>query len=186
MTADDLTRIAVTGSAVRTAEEPLLAAGRGPELMHAAAWALAEHAAALLRERGPVAGATVAALVGPGNNGGDALFALAFLRRRGVAAVAVPVRRDDDGAPRWHAEGWAALRAAGGRRADAVPPEAALVVDGVLGTGFTGEYELPAAARALPAEALVLACDVPSGVDADTGEVRGEACLLYTSDAADE
>ena len=102
MTADDLTRIAVTGSAVRTAEEPLLAAGRGPELMRAAAWALAEHAAALLRERGPVAGATVAALVGPGNNGGDALFALAFLRRRGVAAVAVPVRRDDDGAPRWH------------------------------------------------------------------------------------
>ena len=76
MTADDLTRIAVTGSAVRTAEEPLLAAGRGPELMRAAAWALAEHAAALLRERGPVAGATVAALVGPGNNGGDALFAL--------------------------------------------------------------------------------------------------------------
>ena len=69
MTADDLTRIAVTGSAVRTAEEPLLAAGRGPELMRAAAWALAEHAAALLRERGPVAGATVAALVGPGNNG---------------------------------------------------------------------------------------------------------------------
>mgnify|MGYP007020249452 CR=1 FL=1 len=37
MTADDLTRIAVTGSAVRTAEEPLLAAGRGPELMRAAA-----------------------------------------------------------------------------------------------------------------------------------------------------
>ncbi|MFL0420111.1 NAD(P)H-hydrate dehydratase [Micrococcus luteus] len=175
MTPDDLTRIAVTGSAVRTAEEPLLAAGRGPELMRAAAWALAEHAAVLLRERGPVAGTTVAALVGPGNNGGDALFALAFLRRRGVAAVAVPVRRDDDGAPRWHAEGWAALRAAGGRRADAVPPEAALVVDGVLGTGFTGEHELPAAARALPADALVLACDVPSGVDADTGEVRGEA-----------
>ena len=116
MTADDLTRIAVTGSAVRTAEEPLLAAGRGPELMRAAAWALAGHAAALLRERGPVAGTTVAALVGPGNNGGDALFALAFLRRRGVAAVAVPVRRDDDGAPRWHAEGWAALQAAGGRR----------------------------------------------------------------------
>ena len=86
MTADDLTRIAVTGSAVRTAEEPLLAAGRGPELMRAAAWALAEHAAALLRERGPVAGATVAALVGPGNNGGDALFALAFLRLARAAA----------------------------------------------------------------------------------------------------
>ncbi|MBN6767211.1 NAD(P)H-hydrate dehydratase, partial [Micrococcus luteus] len=60
MTADDLTHIAVTGSAVRTAEEPLLTAGRGPELMRAAAWALAEHAAALLRERGPVAGTIVA------------------------------------------------------------------------------------------------------------------------------
>nr|WP_298987242.1 NAD(P)H-hydrate dehydratase [uncultured Micrococcus sp.] len=175
MTAQDLSRLAVPGSTVRAAEEPLLAAGRGPELMRSAAWALAEHAATLLRARGPVAGATVAALVGPGNNGGDALFALAFLRRRGVAAVAVPVRRDDDGAPRWHAEGWAALRAAGGRCADAVPSEAALVVDGVLGTGFAGEFELPAAARALPADALVLACDVPSGVDADTGEVRGEA-----------
>lgn len=175
MSTDDLTRFAVTGSAVRAAEEPLLAAGRGPALMRAAAWALAEHAAALLRRRGPVAGATVAALVGPGNNGGDALFALAFLRRRGVAAVAVPVRVDDAGAPRWHAEGWAALRAAGGRRADAVPARAALVVDGVLGTGFSGEFALPEAARTLPPDAVVLACDVPSGLDADTGKVRGEA-----------
>lgn len=167
--------VAVPGSAVRAAEEPLLAAGRGPELMRTAAWALAERAAALLRARGPVAGATVAALVGSGNNGGDALFALAFLRRRGVAAVAVPVRRDDTGVPRWHTEGWAALEAAGGRRAAAVPAHAALVVDGMLGTGFTGTFALPAPARSLPAGALVLACDVPSGLDADTGQVRGEA-----------
>ena len=175
MSAEELRRVAGAGSAVRAAEAPLLAAGRGPAMMRDAAWALAEHAASLLRARGPVAGTTVAALVGPGNNGGDALFALAFLRRRGVAAVAVPVRRDDDGAPRWHAEGWAALRAAGGRRADAVPAAAALVIDGMLGTGFAGEFTLPPAARALPRDAVVLACDVPSGVDADTGEVRGEA-----------
>ena len=181
MSTDDLTRFAVAGSAVRAAEEPLLAAGRGPALMRDAAWALAEHAASLLRERGPVAGATVAALVGPGNNGGDALHALAVLRRRGVAATAVPVRVDDDGAPRWHAGGWAALRAAGGRRADAVPAHAALVIDGMLGTGFAGELTLPPPARTLPADAVVLACDVPSGVDADTGEVRGQALRADTT-----
>ena len=49
MTAQDLSRLAVPGSTVRAAEEPLLAAGRGPELMRSAAWALAEHAATLLR-----------------------------------------------------------------------------------------------------------------------------------------
>ena len=165
---------AVTGTQVREAELPLVAAGQGPALMRRAAWGLAEHVAAVLRERGRVYGATVAALVGTGNNGGDALWALAFLRRRGVEAVAVPVVRDDDGAPRWQAEGAAALRAAGGRAADAVPARAAVVVDGILGTGARGGLILPAAARDLPADAVVVACDVPSGVDADTGAVAGE------------
>lgn len=165
---------AFTGTQVREAERPLLAAGQGPALMRRAAWGLAEHVAAVLRARGRVSGATVAALVGTGNNGGDALWALAFLRRRGVETVAVPVVRDDDGAPRWHAEGAAALRAAGGRVADAVPARAAVVVDGILGTGARGALTLPAAARDLPAGAVVVACDVPSGADADTGGVAGE------------
>ncbi|MDN5692452.1 MAG: NAD(P)H-hydrate dehydratase, partial [Micrococcaceae bacterium] len=65
MSVEELRRVAVAGSAVRAAEAPLLAAGRGPAMMRDAAWALAEHAAALLRARGPVAGTTVAALVGP-------------------------------------------------------------------------------------------------------------------------
>lgn len=172
----DRTPTAVPGSAVRAAEVPLLEQGRGPALMRRAAWGLAEHVAAELRARGPVAGATVAALVGSGNNGGDALWALALLRRRGVAAVAVPTSRDERGEPRWHAEGWAALRAAGGRRAAAVPADAAVVVDGILGTGFAGELRLPQEARDLPPQAVVVACDVPSGVDADTGAVPGE-CL---------
>lgn len=167
------TPFAVTGSAVRAAEEPLLAAGQGAALMRCAAWGLAQHVLRVLRGRGPVAGATVAALVGTGNNGGDALWALALLRRRGVAAVAVPIARDEHGAPRWHAEGWAALRAAGGTAADVVPARADVVVDGMLGTGFRGEFAVPDAARGLPAGAAVVACDVPSGVDADTGEVRG-------------
>lgn len=164
-----------TGTDVRAAERPLLDEGRGEALMRTAAWGLAEHVAAELRARGPVAGATVAALVGPGNNGGDALWALAFLRRRGVEAVAVPVRRDEAGEPVWHAAGWAALQAAGGRRSTAVPARAAVVVDAMLGTGARGGFTLPEPARHLPSGAAVVACDLPSGVDADTGAVPGEA-----------
>ncbi|MFC4428437.1 NAD(P)H-hydrate epimerase [Citricoccus alkalitolerans] len=80
---------AYTGAAVRAAESPLLRAGQGAALMRRAAWGLARVVVGELR-RGPVAGATVTALVGTGNNGGDALWALAFLRRRGVNVVAVP------------------------------------------------------------------------------------------------
>lgn len=171
----DLESFAVSGAAVRAAERPLLEAGRGEELMRRAAWALAQHVLTVLRERtGRVAGTTVAALVGAGNNGGDALWALAFLRRRGVACTAVPTSWDERGTPRLHAAGAAALRAAGGRFADALPAEADVVLDGILGTGATGEVVLPAAARTIPDGAAVVACDVPTGVDADTGEVAGE------------
>lgn len=170
-----LDSFAVSGAAVRAAERPLLEAGRGDELMRRAAWALAGHVLDVLRERtGRVAGTVVAALVGSGNNGGDALWALAFLRRRGVACTAVPTSRDEHGSPRLHAAGAAALRAAGGRFADALPADADVVVDGILGTGATGEVVLPDPARAVPAGAAVVACDVPTGVDADTGDVAGE------------
>lgn len=170
-----LDSFAVSGAAVRAAERPLLDAGRGDELMRRAAWALAGHVADVLRERtGRLAGTSVAALVGSGNNGGDALWALAFLRRRGVACTAVPTSRDEHGVPRLHAAGAAALRAAGGRLAEALPADADVVVDGILGTGATGEVLLPAPARSVPAGAAVVACDVPTGVDADTGTVAGE------------
>ena len=46
-----------------------------------------------------------------------------------------------------------------------------LVVDGAYGTGFRGSYDAPA----VPPGAAVLAIDIPSGVDADTGEAPGDA-----------
>ncbi|WP_223148418.1 NAD(P)H-hydrate epimerase, partial [Actinotalea sp. JY-7885] len=67
---------------VRAAEAPLLARERGYAggLMHHAATALARAVRQELRRvRGRVAGAGVVALVGSGNNGGDALHALALL-----------------------------------------------------------------------------------------------------------
>ncbi|WP_168199753.1 NAD(P)H-hydrate dehydratase [Citricoccus sp. SGAir0253] len=152
---------AYTGSAVRAAEKPLLEAGQGEELMRRAAWGLAAVVLRELRARGPVAGSTVAALVGTGNNGGDALWALSFLRRRGVDAVAVPMGE------RMHEVGRIALLRAGGRVAERVPPRTTLLIDGVLGTGARGGWDPPA----IPEGLAVVACDLPSGVDADTGHV---------------
>ena len=159
-----------TGTAVRAAEQPLLEAGQGDALMRRAAWGLAQHVLAELRRRGPVAGSTVAALVGSGNNGGDALWALSFLRRRGVHTVAVPASRSRA----LHDDGHAALLAAGGQVGEQIPSGATVVIDGILGTGARGAFELPDG-LVLPEGVTVVACDVPSGVDADTGRVLGEA-----------
>ncbi|MFZ3472343.1 NAD(P)H-hydrate dehydratase [Streptomyces sp. 4.24] len=162
-------RTAYSVETVRAAERELMA--RLPEgtLMARAAAGLAAVCARLLPR---VYGARVVLLVGPGDNGGDALYAGARLARRGAAVTAVAM----DPA-RVHAGGLAALRAAGGRLAEAVPPRADLVVDGLVGIGGRGGLRPAAAALAerIPAGAVVVAVDLPSGVDADTGEVAGAA-----------
>ncbi|GGG51267.1 bifunctional NAD(P)H-hydrate repair enzyme [Kocuria dechangensis] len=181
---------AYTGAQVRAAETPYLERGQGPALMRRAAHGLALVALERLRDRrGRVAGARVVVLAGTGNNGGDGLWAGAELARRGAAVLAVAV------GDRLHPEGEAALRAAGGRvlpAADGAPAlrraveqvlDADLVLDAVLGTGARGGLRGTAAeiVRAVldrwPAPGgrapLVVACDVPSGVSADTGAADG-------------
>ncbi|MBO9705685.1 MAG: bifunctional ADP-dependent NAD(P)H-hydrate dehydratase/NAD(P)H-hydrate epimerase, partial [Arthrobacter sp.] len=105
---------------VRAAERPALDAGMGAELMHRASHGLS---LAIVRElrtrRGRVYGAWVTGLIGKGNNGGDGLWALAFLARRGVAVTAVLVEASA------HAEGLAALLAAGGRAVRLAPGDPA-------------------------------------------------------------
>jgi ADP-dependent NAD(P)H-hydrate dehydratase / NAD(P)H-hydrate epimerase len=156
---------------VRAAENALLA--RLPEgvLMRRAAFGLASRAAAILAERtGGVSGRHVALLVGAGNNGGDALWAGAFLRRRGVAVTAVLLSPD-----RTHPEGLAALRRAGGRIADHPPARAQLVLDGIVGLSGRGPLH-PAAARIVATVRVpIIAVDSPSGVDPDTGTADGPA-----------
>jgi hydroxyethylthiazole kinase-like uncharacterized protein yjeF len=162
---------------VRAAEVALMA--RMPEgaLMQRAAAGLAAHSARLLAGRGGVYGARVAVLVGAGNNGGDALYAGSRLARRGAAVTAVLLTPE-----RTHPGGLVALRAAGGR-AVPVGPEAMaatraarLVLDGIVGLGGSGGLR-PAAAALVEAVdgATVVAVDLPSGVDADTGAVAGTA-----------
>lgn len=159
---------------VRAAEDAILARVPEAALMRRAAFGVAVHAARMLTERtGGVAGRRVTLLVGAGNNGGDALWAGAFLRRRGVAATAVLLAPD-----RAHPAGLAAFREAGGRVADTLPWRADLAVDGIVGLSAKGPLR-PAAAELVSAldEAgtPVLAVDLPSGVDPDTGTVDGPA-----------
>ncbi|MEU6311234.1 NAD(P)H-hydrate dehydratase [Streptomyces sp. NPDC047014] len=157
---------------VRTAERELMA--RLPEgaLMRRAAAGLAAVCAGLLARGGRVYGARVVLLVGPGDNGGDALYAGARLARRGAGVTAVPMDPE-----RMHPGGLAALRAAGGRVEREVPRRADLVLDGLLGIGGRGGLRPAAAAlvERIPAGVPVVAVDLPSGVDADTGELAGPA-----------
>src|SRR5919201_900246 len=109
-----------TPDQVRAAEQQLFTRTPEPTVMRRAAYAVSLHTARLLGARtGGVAGRHVTLLVGAGNNGGDALWAGAFLRRRGVAVTAVLLAPD-----KAHPAGLAALLRAGGRaecaEADAV------------------------------------------------------------------
>ncbi|MCX5194955.1 bifunctional ADP-dependent NAD(P)H-hydrate dehydratase/NAD(P)H-hydrate epimerase [Streptomyces sp. NBC_00249] len=162
-------RTAYSVETVRAAERELMARLPQGALMARAAAGLAAVCAGLL---GRVYGSRVVLLVGPGDNGGDALYAGARLARRGAGVTAVPLDPE-----RVHPGGLATLRAAGGRLADSVPARADLVLDGLVGIGGRGGLRPAAAALAgrIPAGAVVVAVDLPSGVDADTGEVAGPA-----------
>ncbi len=158
---------------IRIAENRLLARTPDGALMRKAAFGVAVEAAALLARRiGHVAGGRVVLLVGAGNNGGDALWAGVFLRRRGVAVTAVLLDPD-----RVHQAGLAAFRRAGGRvRTDATALDNAdLVVDGIVGLSAKGPLRPAAAELVARITAPVLAVDLPSGVDPDTGAIGGPA-----------
>ncbi|HEX6357733.1 NAD(P)H-hydrate dehydratase [Actinophytocola sp.] len=159
-----------TTEQVRAAEDRLLA--RTPEgaLMRKAAFGLAVTAAAMLRElTGGTAGRRVTLLVGAGNNGGDALWAGAFLRRRSVAVTAVLLSPD-----RAHPEGLAAFRKAGGRVSSSLD-DPDLVIDGIVGLQARGPLRPAAAALVEAVDVPILAVDLPSGVDPNTGAVDGPA-----------
>ena len=159
-------RSAHTVDQVRAAEKELM--DRLPEgaLMQRAATGLAVAIADLL---GSTYAARVLLLVGAGDNGGDALWAGAALARRGVAVEAVLL------SSKVHVDGLEALRAAGGRTvlvADAKEPD--VVVDGIVGIGGRpGLREEAEVALGRFPGVPVVAVDVPSGVEVDTGRLDG-------------
>ena len=156
---------------IRDAEAPLLAALPDGTLMRRAAWPLSVAIAAELRTRtGGVAGRRVCAVVGSGDNGGDALWAATFLRRRGAAADAILLNPE-----RAHADALAAFRAAGGREVQSISTTTDLVIDGVVGISGSGPLRPAAAAVFESTDVPVVAVDIPSGVDVATGAVAGPA-----------
>lgn len=160
---------------VREAERALMARLAEGVLMQRAAAGLAAVCAEVV---GRVYGARVVVLVGSGANGGDALYAGARLAGRGAGVTAVLLAPE-----RVYEEGLVALRAAGGRavpaeQGSAVLGRADLVIDGITGIGGKGGLRpeaVPLAEAARACGAPVVAVDLPSGVDADTGEVHGAA-----------
>ena len=123
-----------------------------PDLMERAGTGLARAVARVAA----TAPGPVRIVAGKGNNGGDGRVAARLLREEGREVDLLDPGRF----------GPEALEGSG------------VVVDALLGTGFSGEPRDPAAAAiaAINAQdAPVVACDVPSGVDATTGEVAGEA-----------
>ena len=163
-----------TVSDVRAAEAALMATVADGVLMQRAATGLAALCLDLLRRRRrTVPGSRVVLLVGGGDNGGDTLHAGSRLAGRGAHVSAILLSPD-----RVHAGGLAAMRAAGGRVvAEGIEEEIAradLVLDGIVGIGGSPGLRPQAeqlARLAAHSPAGVVAVDLPSGVDVDTGEV---------------
>jgi ADP-dependent NAD(P)H-hydrate dehydratase / NAD(P)H-hydrate epimerase len=146
---------------------------RGFELMERAGTGLAD-----VVTRASLSG-RITVVCGKGNNGGDGFVCARILRERGREVEVL------------------LLGEAGELRGDAAtnyerlpgdPPKkfdperlagSAAIVDAILGTGFTGQPHEPAAGaiQAINStdDAVTIACDVPSGVDASTGVVLGPA-----------
>jgi hydroxyethylthiazole kinase-like uncharacterized protein yjeF len=168
----ELMRHYYTADEIREAEAPLLASLPEGGLMRRAAFGLAT---AIIRElvllAGGISGRRVCAVVGSGDNGGDALWAATFLRRRGVAATAVLLNPE-----RTHKTALAAFIRAGGRIVESVAVATDLVIDGVVGISGSGPLRPNAAevfAAVDKAGIPVVAVDIPSGVDVQTGSADG-------------
>lgn len=157
---------------IRLAEQRALASGRALMPLAGAA------AAAFVTARFP-ATASILALAGPGNNGGDALEAAALLLRQGfdvhVVLPSGPARLPADAARAW--TGW--LAAGGQARTHAALPPGpppGLVIDGLFGIGLNRPLDASWQSLIDAVNAMhtpVLALDVPSGIDADSGAALG-------------
>lgn len=150
-------------------------AAREMPLMERAGFAAADVARTMIGERD----GRVLVLAGPGNNGGDA-FVLARRLREAFFDVTVVFPGDRQHLPADAAEAHRAYAAAGGKLVAVIPTgwRGSLIVDGLFGIGLTRPLFAEYAAMVVWANASaipILALDIPSGLDADSGVAHGVA-----------
>lgn len=144
----------------------------GFSLMEAAGRAVADAACGLIPFHG-----RALVLCGPGNNGGDGFVAARLLAERGYTVSLVLAGAADA------LRGDAAIAAAQWRGgvlplADAAPEQVDVIIDALFGAGLARDLDGALAeliARVNRAGIPIVAVDVPSGVDGDSGQVRGVA-----------
>jgi ADP-dependent NAD(P)H-hydrate dehydratase / NAD(P)H-hydrate epimerase len=158
----------LTADAMRAAEQEAIDSGTTvEELMERAGAALAE---ALYRFAGPT---PALFLCGPGNNGGDGYVAARHLAARGV-----PVRVAQMTEPKSDAAKWARAQWTGDVEALSISTAPApLVIDCLFGTGLKCGLEddvLEQLSRLCRQAVVRVACDLPSGVDSDSGAELSE------------
>jgi hydroxyethylthiazole kinase-like uncharacterized protein yjeF len=164
-------------AAIRAIEAPALAAG--VPLMQRAGLAAARVAQDMLAAAGH-SPARVLILCGPGNNGGDGYEAGAHLLHWGSTVVVAA--RPGSPLPADAVAAAARYRKGGGTVVDALPRIADfdLVVDALFGIGLTRPLGPPWSdwiTAVNESRVPVLALDVPSGLDADTGAIHGSAIV---------
>jgi len=158
---------------LRRVEQAALSGGNPAPLMERAGLAAAE----LARKLAGDSGKPVLVLAGPGNNGGDALVVARHLKqwwfKVSVVCLTNPQQYSGDAAMAFQA--W---RKTGGELVTAIPSaqDWALVIDGLFGIGIKRNLDGDCAALVEQVNAMdapVLALDIPSGLDADTGRIMG-------------
>jgi hydroxyethylthiazole kinase-like uncharacterized protein yjeF len=158
----------LTADAMRAAEQRVIDAGTSVEdLMERAGAALAE---AAYRFAGPI---PALVLCGPGNNGGDGYVAARHLAGRGVAVRVAALTEPRSDAAKWARSQWSGDV----EQLSAEIQSAPLVIDALFGTGLTRGLDDATAKQLLRlcgAAVVTVACDLPSGVETDSGAELGE------------
>jgi ADP-dependent NAD(P)H-hydrate dehydratase / NAD(P)H-hydrate epimerase len=154
------------------------------QLMEVAGWQLAQFVDRFL---GGVAGRRVLVVAGSGNNGGDALVAGRFLHQRGATVqVSIVPSTDRESLAARHEVTIRRLGLTVAQAPEGIDATADLIIDGLLGTGIRPPL------RKLAAEIIaavnhsgrpIIAVDVPSGIDADTG-IGWERAIQATATVA--
>ena len=184
---------AVTAAQMRRLEQAAVEAGVSlDELMENAGRAVGDEVAAKL---GNAAGSRVVVLIGPGNNGGDGLVAAARLAQRGAAVEAFVVAGSGDPAGKRSAAEASGVRIEsvidepGIQVLSSVSASADVVIDAVLGTGASRPIGDPlgrALAAVRQSGTPVVAVDLPTGMNADTGQfdpngIRADLTLMLAN-----